>query len=69
MTNFGAMNDSYYQPNYDPMWDHFVDYCEENDLDPSVEDYDSWVEERIEEAEERAAEMAYEAHREREWDY
>jgi hypothetical protein len=59
------MNDNYYQPREDRAWDHFVDWCDEEGLDPLEEDFEAWVEDMREAAEEAAAEARAEAR----WDY
>lgn len=30
------------------LWDTFVDFCHDNGLDPAVEDFDAWSDERAE---------------------
>ena len=37
-------------------WDYFIDYCDENDLDPEEEDFDAWRDEQRDRAEDAAAE-------------
>lgn len=69
MMNFGAMNDRYYDPPFDPAWDVFVDYCESNGLDPDDEDFDQWVEDQREYAAEQRAEQRADYERERDYDY
>lgn len=49
--------------------DAFVDYCDENGLDPEVEDFYAWREEQIDRAEDAAAERAIDYMREREMDF
>ena len=66
--NFGRMNDNYYTPADDSAWDYFLDYCEENDLDPEAEDFEQWKEDQREAAEERASEAAWDAYNERDWE-
>lgn len=48
-------------------WDEWIDYCDENGLDPEVEDFYAWRDEQREAAEEAAAERAREAYEERGW--
>jgi len=61
------MNDNYYQPADSTEWDRFVDYCDDNDLNPLEEDFETWVEEQREAAEEAHAERMADLAREREW--
>ena len=67
--NFGRMNDNYYDPTYgdDGMWDRFIDYCDDNDLNVEDEDFDAWMEEQRDRAEDAAAERAMDYARERDW--
>ncbi len=46
--SFGRMNDNYYQPSEDRLWDEFVDYCHDNDLSTDEEDFEAWREARCE---------------------
>lgn len=69
MTNFGVINDNYYQPAEDTAWDYFVDWCEENGFDPEAEDFEQWKEDQREMAEEIAAERWADAQREDSWDW
>jgi len=62
------MNDSYYEPVHDRAWDALVDYCDENDLNTDEEDFEAWVEDQREAAEEARAERIAEARKEG-WDY
>lgn len=68
MASFGTMNDSYYQPADDRAWDTFVDYCDENNLTVEDEDFDAWVEDQQDRADDEAAERQMEDARERDWD-
>ena len=58
--NFDQMNDNYYDPTHGPkdMWDRFVDYCYDNDMEADEADYYTWLEELDDAAEEAAMERA-----------
>lgn len=46
--NFNRAEAAYYTPEESPLWDEFVDYCHDSDLDPAEEDFEEWREERSE---------------------
>ena len=46
-------------------WDEWIDYCDENDLDPEVEDFYAWRDEQRDRADDAAAERYLDYLRER----
>lgn len=58
MSSFSSIEAAYYTPRENHHWDAFVDWCEENGFNYDEEDFDVWVEERMEAAESEAAERA-----------
>lgn len=55
-----ANSDFYYIPEDDSAWSRFQDFCDEEGLDATTEDFDAWVEEQ--------EDRGYEARAEREWE-
>lgn len=46
------------------MYDAFLNWCEDNDLDPILEDFDAWADAEVDAAIERAIERAEDYRRE-----